>query len=164
MRKKKNMWRKKILEYILYHLYHQCIGDRVKNTLLPECLTKHFFNDLDHGHDRSPKLNCFLSNPFQFFLNEKLKILTQCSYTLRRDCSLDIQLYIHYHPFHPPQNSILCYMLVRWPFPHHYIFVFTIEVCLACCQLVHGSNFIVHSEKTLRLTGVHLPPSDYDYE
>ena len=82
--------------------------------------------------------------PFSFFLNEKLKILTQCSHTLRRDCSSDIQLFIHYHPFHPPQNNLLCYMLVRWPFPHHHIFVFTIEVCLACWQLVFRSNFTVH--------------------
>ena len=33
------------------------------------------------------------------------------------------------------------------------IIIITIEVCLACCWLVDGSNFIVHLEKTLRLTG-----------
>ena len=33
------------------------------------------------------------------------------------------------------------------------IIIITIEECLACCWLVDGSNFIVHLEKTLRLTG-----------
>ena len=86
------------------------------------------------------------------FLN-KIKKLTQW-----RDCSLDIQLHFHYHPIHPSQNSISSSMLEIWHFSHYHIF----EVCLACCQLVRGSNFIVHSEKTLRLTGGHPPPSDYD--
>ena len=48
-----------------------------------------------------------------------------------------------------------------------------LEVCLACCQLVCGSNFIVHSEKTLtkpnrRPSIPSVPsvpvPSDCDYE